>query len=286
MAPRTSASTGITTPRDKWVPVTWMPHTSLSQTSHVCLSVRSAHASLDPLKRREHPEEEWNVKVGVYAIGGLPLVPISFRTPGAVVSRRKPLSKTDQYIRPCAKGTHVCYWDTFVQIPIRWRDLPRDSYLHFQVLQRGIVQYEATLPFFSLYGRLETGLQKIELLKGPLIVDRNFGVHDSEVDGPTSDNLSDEDDQIWKASCILYQLERFEEPGPKKIDSFGQVPSVPWLDTIMKERAREILVSESAVGEVSFISVLYTVHAIILQAHVIFPKVAFANRGGASIFDY
>ena len=117
--------------------------------------------------------------------------------------------------------------------------------------------YEATLPFFSLYGKLVTGLQKIELKPSPLDTDCNFGVHQlqsrsqrSGTRNSSSDNLDDDDDPIWKASCILDQLQRFEEsarsPSNKseRLNSFGQVPSVPWLDAMMKERASDILAQD------------------------------------------
>jgi hypothetical protein len=32
------------------------------------------------------------------------------------------------------RASHDCTWNTFVQLPIRWRDLPRDAYLYFEVL--------------------------------------------------------------------------------------------------------------------------------------------------------
>jgi hypothetical protein len=124
---------------EKWVKVTWMPHTTLSQTSHVCLTIRSAHASLDALLT-DRPQD-WKVRVGLYGVAGLQMVPVFSHTPAAQVSSRKRAreeSSTAQQSRvprpTVAKATHDCIWDTFVQIPIRWRDLPRDAYLLLEVL--------------------------------------------------------------------------------------------------------------------------------------------------------
>lgn len=150
MAPRVvqASSSVLTTPQEKWVKVTWMPHTTLSQTSHVCLGIRSAHVSLDPLlygpcgrNVATSPEQQWSVRARVFAIGGLPLMPIATMTPNATVTprtRRQPKDRQQEQVtlRPSVSyGTHQCCWDAVVQIPIRWRDLPRDAYLHFEVLR-------------------------------------------------------------------------------------------------------------------------------------------------------
>jgi hypothetical protein len=134
-------SNALAVKSEKWVEVTWMPHTTLSQTSHVCLTIRSAHASLDALLTDQ--PQEWKVNVSVYGVAGLLLVPVLSHTPAAQVSSRKrtrdeSTTATEQQSRAprptVSKATHDCIWDTFVQIPIRWRDLPRDAYLLFEVL--------------------------------------------------------------------------------------------------------------------------------------------------------
>jgi hypothetical protein len=129
---------------EKWVQVTWMPHTTLSQTSHVCLTIRSAHASLDALLTDDDRPQDWKVRVSVYGVAGLLLVPVFSHTPAAQVRSRKrareesstaTTAQQSRAPRPTvSNATHDCIWDTFVQIPIRWRDLPRDAYLLFEVL--------------------------------------------------------------------------------------------------------------------------------------------------------
>jgi hypothetical protein len=130
---------------EKWVQVTWMPHTTLSQTSHVCLTIRSAHASLDALLTDDDRPQDWKVRVSVYGVAGLLLVPVFSHTPAAQVRSRKrardesstALAAAQQSRAPrptVSNATHDCIWDTYVTIPIRWRDLPRDAYLLFEVL--------------------------------------------------------------------------------------------------------------------------------------------------------
>ena len=56
-----------------------------------------------------------------------------------------------------------------------------------------------------------------------------------------------EDDEVWKASRILNQLERFEESKGDGVTTignnkaFGQIPSVPWLDKMAKEYCEKTL---------------------------------------------
>ena len=116
-------------PDDKWVNVVWMPHSSLAQTSHVTMAIRSAHLIRD---RLEVPEE-WRVQVSVRGIGGLELVSIASSTPAAALGpRRLPL------IAPTiATSTHECIWNQVIQLPIRWRDLPRDAYLQLVIIGQG-----------------------------------------------------------------------------------------------------------------------------------------------------
>jgi hypothetical protein len=127
-------------PNDRWIQVTWMPHTSLSQTSHVCLRVVSAHITIaDPLLQREG-QLDWKVRVTVHGVGGVQLVPLAVHTPASPLELRKPMLEqmTLHNFRPSVgQATHDCTWDYVAQVPIRWRELPRDSYLHIQVLQSG-----------------------------------------------------------------------------------------------------------------------------------------------------
>ena len=128
--------------RSKWVNVTWMPHASLSQTSHVSLAIRSILTSLDSLKHCE--PEEWRVRATIHGMAGQSIVSISCLTPTAPVSplydenetaTNPPLSLIEKDWLPLiSNATHVCRLDSFIIVPMRWRDLPRDAYLRFEVL--------------------------------------------------------------------------------------------------------------------------------------------------------
>lgn len=138
-----------------------------------------------------------------------------------------------------SKATHNCVWDCFVHIPIRWRDLPRDAYLHLEVLgQAESVVYQTTMPFFSQYGKLVTGLQKLDLSSFPLDPNRNHGLVSANA------KKDDDDNPAWKAVVTLDRLERIEErsrTNPAANETFGQMPSVPWLDAMLKERAKQVI---------------------------------------------
>ena len=126
----------------KWVNVTWMPHASLSQTSHVCLSIRSAQIvgarCFGPLKL-----EDWQVRVTVHGIAGLPLISTESLTPMSPVvpsiesigtkEEARYISNEIEWQPRVSNSTLCCNWDFVVQIPIRWRDLPRDAFLLFEV---------------------------------------------------------------------------------------------------------------------------------------------------------
>lgn len=298
----------------KWVNVTWMPHSTLSPTSHVCLMIRSAHVTFDPLYQytnhnnsfynntADHHPMEWKIRIGVYGIAGLLLVPIVTNTTATPVHSRRKNSYSamgeeddfeevegededdgnDNRTNPkksvvkatILNATHDCWWDYLVQIPIRWRDLPRDAYLQFEVLagSQDHIVYTTTFPFFSQYGKLVTGLQKLPLhhhhsSSNALLLNpnRNHGLvpmmNDDDDDNndekqPDSDNVSMEEyDPVWTSCCILDQLNRMEQRSRRNPssssssavyhhnpnDEFGQVPSVPWLDAMLKERAEKII---------------------------------------------
>lgn len=131
-----------------------MPHTSLAPTSHVTLAVRSAHASLlDPrFSSSPHSTEttgddrtnvhinleasrDWNIRISLHGYGGVELVPIDCRTPSAPLKKRSSETR-DWFFRPTvSQATHDCRWDFVAKLPLRWRDLPRDAYLFFRVVQ-------------------------------------------------------------------------------------------------------------------------------------------------------
>jgi hypothetical protein len=148
-----------------WVNVMWMPHTSLAQSSHLCLILRSSHITLDSMDVAEEwddsspsPEtQRLSVKVTIYGDAGRQLIPVECRTPSESLTRRYKLGGVDGLHQVLGEGkhnaaedealearedpppsvtraTHDCTFNTFVQLPIRWRDLPRDAYFYFEVL--------------------------------------------------------------------------------------------------------------------------------------------------------
>lgn len=315
MGPRAAAATASSKGRvhdaaeagykEKWVDVTWMPHTSLSQTSHVCLMIRSAHVSLEELDSDSNHEER-KVRVGIYGVGGLALVPISCHTPTALLNERSVLSeeddhtkeeKTDNFLRPSvARATHDCFWDCSICLPLRWRDLPRDAYLLFDVLSYGgIVVYQATLPLFSKFGKLLTGLQRSELKASVTMNTENHGLfplqtRDEEVTDPVNS------DSVWKASLILNELQRFDEKGPlvSNLAAFGEIPKVPWLDILEKEQAEAILktastrkdsVLEMTDGSNTLIVELPTFDIPILHEETFYPVPQHGASGAVSPLD-
>lgn len=243
MAPKVGAiPAGIVDPTQEKsyesVSVTWIPHTTLSQTSHVCLTIRSAHVVLDVLS---YPIDdnlpEWRMRVGVFGVAGLPLVPLQVHTTAAPVEKCGEGSSASSRVL-LSKVTHACQWDTFVHVPIRWRDLPRDAYLLFEVLAHGdSVVYHTTMPFFSRYGKLKGGLQKLNLRTTPPDPHQNHGLVGSEDRG-------DDDDPVWEAVVLLDELERMKERARANIgavETFGQTPIVPWLDSLEEERAKQVI---------------------------------------------
>jgi len=115
--------------KNTWVGVTWMPHSSLSQASHLALAVRELTI-----------EEECLVQVTVDGLGGLKWTVPSRTTAGRGV------------------------FNQMLQLPIRWRDLTRNATLLFEVLIAGdVVKYRTSLKLFDMNGRLNTGLQRLML---------------------------------------------------------------------------------------------------------------------------
>mmetsp|Transcript_17713 Transcript_17713/g.26229 ORF Transcript_17713/g.26229 Transcript_17713/m.26229 type:complete len:861 (-) Transcript_17713:351-2933(-) len=163
-----------------WVGVTWMPHSSLSQASHLALAVREL--SID---------EECLVQASVCGLGGL-----SWTVPSRTTSCR---------------GT----FNQLLQLPIRWRDLPRDAIILFEIFSAGgITKHRASLKLFDMNGKLKAGLQYVAL-----------------------DNSGGEvDDSFWKAKCTLSKLD-FLSSKP----CFGQIQSTPWLDEITRQHCRKVL---------------------------------------------
>ena len=118
--------------QSQWVNVTWMPHASLSQTSHVCLAVRSILTCRDEFRS----PEEWQVRATIHGVAGLALVPISSLTPTSPVESLSSMPDTESWLPLASQVTHVCKLDALLHVPLRWRDLPRDAYLKLEVLGR------------------------------------------------------------------------------------------------------------------------------------------------------
>ena len=107
--------------------------------------------------------------------------------------------------------------------------------------------YVATVPMFNAYGKLQTGLQRLDL-QSPLS-DSCQKTNAGLLPPPKKSDPSEwqEEDPIWKASRMLDQLERFEEV---KVDptarmgtnkAFGEIQPVPWLDALAKEYCHNTL---------------------------------------------
>jgi phosphatidylinositol 3-kinase len=164
-----------------WVDVTWMPHSSLSQTSHVAIAIRELSVA-----------KECRVQVKVEGLGGL-----DWTVPSQTTAA------------PDGSFYQV------LQLPIRWRDLPRDATLKFDIIAAGdAVIHKTSLEFFDTYGRLKTGLQRVML----------------------DDCEEDDNDRVWKSKQTLDQLEYLSlKP------SFGQVQSIPWLDDITRQHCHKVM---------------------------------------------
>ena len=104
------------------------------------------------------------------------------------------------------------------------------------------------MPLFDSYGRLQMGLKRLGLQQ-PVLSSQDAPRNPGLLSPPTQDVPSDwnDDDRVWKASRILDQLDRFGEsridslPGPGTSRAFGDIPSVPWLDSLCREKCLEIL---------------------------------------------
>jgi hypothetical protein len=118
--------------------------------------------------------------------------------------------------------------------------------------------FETTMSLFDSYGRLRTGLQRLDLEKPNADVEtadypRNPGLAvPPQRNGP---GKWEEDDPVWKASRILEQLDSFEasrkdsgvrpDGASARVGSnkeiFGDIPSVPWLDALTKQHCQNVL---------------------------------------------
>jgi hypothetical protein len=148
-APRANGAPSFTD--NMWVTVTWMPHSCLSQLSHVSLGVRSIHAILEDSLTGSAPGE-WRVQVSVRGMDGLSLVPVTSSSTSSPILSRKEGDKgfscsRDRRLHPSvSNATHDCVLDQVLQIPIRWRDLPRDAFLVIAVLGQGDTVVRQSFP--------------------------------------------------------------------------------------------------------------------------------------------
>lgn len=99
---------------------------------------------------------------------------------------------------------------------------------------------------FDAYGKLQTGLLRLDLtLPSDVDTSKNAGL----LPPPKKTNRSEwkEQDKVWKASRILDRLERFESNRGASTASrgggktFGEIPSVPWLDAMAKDYCEKTL---------------------------------------------
>lgn len=148
MPPSSKANASVATSEaasaNPWIPVSWFPHASLSQTCYVKLVVRAAF-------EREYYETntpnvvvgEWRVRATVHGMAGTPLG-LSTETSAASLRPlsewergRPPQQQHHEHMPPLLLDggcTHGCVWEETVRLPIRWRDLPRDAYLQLDIL--------------------------------------------------------------------------------------------------------------------------------------------------------
>ena len=216
--------------------------------------------------------QEWKVRTSVLGIGGISLVPVYSTTPGTpVISRRRQANKHTSsttttttttkttaeavsqqhlYHPSVSRASHDCHWDHLVQVPVRWRDLPRDAYLLLELLDHtGQVRGSTKMPFFTKYGRLQTGLTLLEV--EPCHNDNTTTIH-----AVVTPRVKEEEaDPVWKASKMLEQLESFGTSRnggtlpPAATDNrkvFGKLQSVPWLDAISKDYCHKVMLESNA----------------------------------------
>ena len=120
--------------------------------------------------------------------------------------------------------------------------------------------YRGSLPLFSGYGKLHTGLVRVELHSPSSPEEKESSRRNPGLLPPprkTDPSEWQEDDPVWKASRILDQLDLMEE---SKVDgstpvgvtsTFGKLPAVPWLDKILREKCERELEEAKQKSEVS-----------------------------------
>ena len=128
-AAATNAASSESTP---WVPVAWMPHTSISQTCYVKLTVRAAFHRDDITT--PSTAGEWRIRATVHGMAGTPLG-LATETPAVALQPLTEWRRDGGDVVLMDGGcTHGCAWEETIRLPIRWRDLPRDAYLQLHVV--------------------------------------------------------------------------------------------------------------------------------------------------------
>ena len=119
---KAAAAASTTESTNPWIPVTWMPHTSVAQTCYVKLVVRAAfdHAAT---------AGEWRVRATVHGMAGTPL-----GLPTETTAASRQALPAEPQLLVGGGCTHAYVWEETIRLPIRWRDLPRDSYLQLDIL--------------------------------------------------------------------------------------------------------------------------------------------------------
>jgi len=113
------------------------------------------------------------------------------------------------------------------------------------------------MALFDSYGRLRTGLQRLDLVKPTDAIETTDYTKNPGLVAPPQRNGPgkwEDEDPVWKASRILEQLDSFEaarkggvrpDGAPATVDRetevFGEIPSVPWLDALTRQRCEDVL---------------------------------------------
>lgn len=118
--------------------------------------------------------------------------------------------------------------------------------------------YQSIMPMFDAYGKMQSGLTKLDLTPRSQVVDRlNEGLLPPPKQGGNKNTEWQIDDPVWKASKILDQLERVEKTKADTttnrggFKTFGEIQSVPWLDKMAKDYCEQTLSDARAKNEVS-----------------------------------
>ena len=112
---------------EKWASASWIPHSSLPLNLNVNLMIRSAHMNVDSIQDQENMDVK--VEVSLYGAGCTKLVPIECHSKVAPVEKRQ----LRQDFKPLvSQVSHDCFIESIIQLPMRWKDLPRDSFFLFE----------------------------------------------------------------------------------------------------------------------------------------------------------